>query len=354
MNAEVFAEWLRRQGHRVVRTASSYWYDAGPRVYQAFPYHWLIQPSARELRELLIGKGAVALRYSVPFDASDGKVSYHVVLESSTPYNLETLRAQARNGVRRGLSVCQVERIPVERLADEGWRLQQDTLDRQGRSRSMSQAEWQRICLAAKDLPGFEAWGAIVEGELAASVLTARIDDTCCVPYAQSLRKYLNKYVNNALFYTFSRDLLSRPGVNVIFYCLHSLDAPESVDEFKFRMSLTPKPVRQRVIFSPLLIPLCNNAGHTITERLLRRYPHNTMLAKAEGMLRFFLQGKHPADRQDWPECLTDRKKELLQSLDLPSPNPDESGAVRQESRSLTTDRALGSNDPSSTLVRRS
>jgi hypothetical protein len=78
------------------------------------------------------------------------------------------------------------------------------------------------------------------------------------------------------------------------------------------------------------------------------------MLAKAEGMLRFFLQGKHPADRQDWPECLTDRKKELLQSLDLPSPNPDESGAVRQESRSLTTDRALGSNDPSSTLVRRS
>ena len=102
MNAEVFAEWFRRQGHRVVRTASSYWCDAGPRVYQAFPYHWLIQPSAMELSGLLIGKGAVALRYSTPFDAIDGKVSYHVVLEGSTPYELETLRAQARNGVRRG------------------------------------------------------------------------------------------------------------------------------------------------------------------------------------------------------------------------------------------------------------
>ena len=104
----------------------------------------------------------MALRYSVPFDASDGKVSYHVVLEGSTPYNLEMLRAQARNGVRRGLCVCQVERIPVERLAEEGWHLQQDTLDRQGRSRSMSQANWQQICLAAKDLPGFEAWVDVV------------------------------------------------------------------------------------------------------------------------------------------------------------------------------------------------
>jgi len=317
MNAETFAEWVRRQGHRVVRTASSYWYDAGPRVYQAFPYHWLIQPSARELRELLISKGAAALRYSTPFDAPDGKVSYHVVLEPSTPYTLETLRAQARNGVRRGLSCCQVERIPFERLAEEGWVLQQDTLDRQGRRRSMSQADWQRICLAAKDLPGFEAWGAIVEGELAASVLTARIDDTCCVPYAQSLRQYLNKYVNNALFYTFSRELLSRPGVNMIFYGLHSLDAPESVDEFKFRMSLTAKPVRQRVVFSPLLMPVCNSAGYAIIERLLHRYPDNPMLAKAEGMLRFHLQEKHPADKQDWPECLTDRKQELLQSLNL-------------------------------------
>jgi hypothetical protein len=314
MNADIFAEWLRRQGHRVIRTPSSYWYDAGPRVYQAFPYHWLIQPSAGELRELLIGRGAAALRYSTPLDAIGGKVSYHVVLESSTPYNLETLRAQARNGVRRGLSICRIERIPVERLAEEGWLLQQDTLDRQGRSRSMSQSDWQRTCLAAKDLPGFEAWGALVDGELAASVLTARVDDTCYVPYAQSLRQYLNKYVNNALFFSVSGEMRSRSGVNMIFLCLHSLDAPESVDEFKFRMSFTPKPVRQRVVFSPLLMPVCNSAGHFIVERLLHRYPDKPMLAKAEGMLRFFLEGKRPLNEQDWPACLTPGEKELREA----------------------------------------
>ena len=49
MNAEIFAEWLRRQGHSVVRTTSSYWYDKSSRVYQAFPYHWIIQPTEEEL-----------------------------------------------------------------------------------------------------------------------------------------------------------------------------------------------------------------------------------------------------------------------------------------------------------------
>ena len=33
--------------------------------------------------------------------------------------------------------------------------------------KSMRQAEWQRICRAAEGLPGFEAWGAIHEDELA-------------------------------------------------------------------------------------------------------------------------------------------------------------------------------------------
>jgi len=305
MNAEIFAEWLRRQGQHVVRTKSSYWYDAGMRVYQAFPYHWLIQPSRRELRALLIGKGAVGLRYSTPFEAMDGKISYHVVLENGTPYDLDVLRAQARNGVRRGLNVCQVERIPFERLADEGWLLQKDTLERQGRSLSMRPADWQRTCLAAKDLPGFEAWGAIVDGELAASVLAVRVDDVYCVPYAQSLRKYLNKYVNNALFFSFSRELLSRPGVKMIFYNMESLDAPESVDEFKFRMNLKPKPVRQCVVFNPLLTPVCHSAGHAMVERLLCRYPNSPVLSKAKGMLRFHSEGQRASGEQNWPECLT-------------------------------------------------
>ena len=49
MNAEVFADWLAIQGHRVIKTANSYWFDQGPRAFQAFPYHHLINPGEREL-----------------------------------------------------------------------------------------------------------------------------------------------------------------------------------------------------------------------------------------------------------------------------------------------------------------
>jgi hypothetical protein len=313
MNADVFAEWLRRQGRQVIRTASSYWYDAGPRVFQAFPYHWLIEPSDRELRNLMLGRGIAALRYSTALTASSGAVSYHVVLRR--PYNLEMLRAQARNGVRRGLSRFQVERIAFERLADEGWGLQADTLERQGRARSMHQEEWQRVCRAADGLPGFEAWGAICDGELAAALLTARIDDTWCVPYALSHSRFLREHVNNALFYSVSCDLLAREDVGEIFFTVQSLDAPESVDDFKFRMSLVAEPVRQRVVFHPAVGPLAGNGAHALVLRLLARHPDDPMLAKAEGMLRFHIQGKRLLEAQEWPKCLTEHKAELFEAL---------------------------------------
>lgn len=311
MNPENFAEWLKRQGHKIYKTQSSYWYDAGPRVLQAFPYHWLIQPSKAELDELMWKEGILALRYSSPVEAYPGMISYHVVLNN--PYNLEMLRAQARNGVKKGLSTFQIVPISFERLADEGWLLQSDTLKRQDRIGSMGQYEWCQISLSAKDLRGFEAWGAISStGELASALLTCQVDDTFTVPYALSLGKYLPEHVNNAIFYEVSCNLLARDGISGIFFTVHSLDAPESVDEFKFRMNLVPKPVRQRVVFHPLLKPIANQSIHSFLGRMLKKYPGSRLLAKGEGMLRFYLKGIVPLEGQEWPKCLGDYKASLL------------------------------------------
>jgi hypothetical protein len=79
MTPEIFAEWFRRQGHRVVRTESSYWYEASRRVYQAFPYHWMIEPGEDELHDLLTKQHAIALRYSTPLQRHLGYISYHAV-----------------------------------------------------------------------------------------------------------------------------------------------------------------------------------------------------------------------------------------------------------------------------------
>jgi hypothetical protein len=303
MNTEIFVEWLRRQGHRVIRTPSSYWCDQGPRVYQAVPHHWRVQPSEQELRQLLLGERVIALRYSTPIEAAHGKASYHVVLEGAG-YGLERLSANARSTVQRGLKRCRVAPIPLNRLAAEGWRLQSDTQERQGRVGSLDPKRWERLTLAAQDLPGFEAWGALVHGDLAATILTACVDGVCYMLYPQSHRDYFASYVNNALAYTVTHEMLSRPGVEAIFYGLHSLDAPASVDEFKFRMGYVARPVRQRVLFHPWLRPVVNRASHAALRYLRQLRPASPTLAKAEGVWRFYLDGQRPLHQQPWPGCL--------------------------------------------------
>jgi hypothetical protein len=305
MNAEIFAEWIRCQGHKLVATSSSYWADFGPRVFQAFPYHWIIEPSENELTELLKEYKVLGLRYSTKLSALYGAASYHAIYKAES-YDYENLSKWARKNIRRGLRQCSIERIPFDRLADEGFALQIDTLARQGRKLDLEKKAWQMRCLSAKDLPGFDAWGAIVDGKLAASVITFQMDDWGYMLYQQCHRDYLAKHVNNALSFVVTKTIIERPAIKSILYGLHSLDAPPSVDEFKFRMGYFAKPVRQRVVFNPVFRSLVNPASHSLLRTARKLIPGNTTLSKAEGMARFYLQGKKSLAEQAMPLPLQD------------------------------------------------
>ena len=66
MNTENFAEWLRLQGYKVIRTTSSYWYEIKPRIFQAFPYHWLITPTSQELSDFVMRNKVLGARFFNP------------------------------------------------------------------------------------------------------------------------------------------------------------------------------------------------------------------------------------------------------------------------------------------------
>src|SRR4030042_6484991 len=159
MNADNFAEWLIRQGHKVIHTTSSYWVEFGPGVFQAFPYHWIITPPDSELIQLINDQRAICLRYSTPLNAPQGMLSYHSII-SEKPYCIEKLSSKSRSKIRRGLKRCRIQQISVDTLAQDGWRLQQDTIERQDRSDSMNQQQWIEICDATKGLADFEVWAA--------------------------------------------------------------------------------------------------------------------------------------------------------------------------------------------------
>lgn len=300
MNAEVFSEWLGRRGIRVLRTDSSYWHDQGLRVFQAFPYHRTVDPSADELRGLLRGNKAAALRYSAPIESSVGAVSYHVVLDQPG-YSLDKLSGNARRNVRKGLAYAEVQRIPLARLAGEGWKLQSETLERQGRAKAETQERWQRLCLSAEDLPGFEAWAALHEGRMVSSVLAFTCDDWVSILYAQSATNQLKHRVANALLFSISQEMMSRPSISQILHGMHSLDALGSVDEFKFRLDYEPRLVRQRVVLNPLLSPLLGRSTANLAGRLNARRPGMPRLRKFEGMVRMASEGRLPVDQQSPP-----------------------------------------------------
>ena len=314
MTPDIFAEWLRRRGQRVIRTANSYWVESGPRVFQAFPYHWIIEPAEEELLDFFRAQKAIGGRYSTPITTAEGCVSYHASYEAAT-YDFEDLSKWARKNTKRGLTRCSVEPISFDRLSDEGWELQHDTLNRQGRKLKFTKVDWQKICITARDLPGFEAWGALVGKQLAASVITFQMDNCCYMLYQQCHHLFLTDHVNNALSYCVTHTMIQRPSIKSILYGLHSLDAPASVDEFKFRMGYTARPVRQRVVFHPLVAPIANPLAQAGLKAVQKLFPGSAALAKAEGMLRFYLQGRRPLAEQDWPESMLDQKEAILAQI---------------------------------------
>ncbi len=322
---EIFSEWLRRQGHKVFRTHSSCWYDVNPRVYQAFPFHLLIQPSDEEIRQFLKTSGAIALRFFSPHDSCSGCASYYII-HDQPEYRLDLLDRRARQNVRTGTRNCVVEKIAIERLAEEGWSLEADTVARQGRREKVEKEAWMRYCLSAADLPGFEAWGAIVNGKLAATLFSYTYGEWVEFLTQQCHRDYLCARVNNALIFSVTETMLQRPGVKYIYYTHQSLDAPPSIDEFKLRMGYTANPVRQRILFHPLVKPLINKLSHRLLKQAVSWFPGSHTFGKTEGMVRYYLEGCRPPEEQEEPECLKDHHSQPEPS-DSPSPLVEKSPA---------------------------
>jgi hypothetical protein len=155
VNAETMAEWYRRQGYQVFQAAGFYWYEHSPRVFQAFPDHWVKEPPDRELNSFLVRHMAIGLRYSTPLTASCGALSYHAVHQDG-PYTMATLPGRARTAVRKGLRTLNVEPISLGLLAKEGWELryQHRSARAEPERNSLiggSAFVWQqRVCLALK------------------------------------------------------------------------------------------------------------------------------------------------------------------------------------------------------------
>lgn len=297
---EPFAHFLSATGHRVLRGAGAYWYDASRGFFLATPSHRQLRPSDEELAALFRHQPCAGLRFAAPLDGP-GKLSYQIVCDVRD-YGLDVLSGNVRSKVRRGLRRCEITPVTWATIAAHGITADRETLARQQRSVRLVGPAWDAYWAAAAASSTMEAWGAFVGGELAAFLITVLVDDSVEFLLARSRTDSLEAYPNNALVFEVARRMLVERGLRQITFGLESLEDVEALDQFKYGMGFRRAPLRQRVIFHPMLRGILRAASARAAVRRWAggREGRGGFWHKAVGLLRFAEEGGDLRGARQW------------------------------------------------------
>lgn len=283
MRENQMADFFRSLGHRIVQTKSCFWYSSQRFLYKNLPIHRNVDPAQSELAKVMIRGAALAIRYpGTPGEAAaDGGI--YVCADRS--YDFATLSANARSHTRRGLARNTVEQMDFNDLAVKAYPLITETNLRQtGKQPHRSESNWRSFCDLARGWPDLEAWGAFVDGELAAFIVAMLAEDCYYIHLQKSSSALLKHYSNNALLFTVMKTAMARPEVGWISNGQIALAAKEGLYHFKTSMGFAIHPFKEQVVFNPLMKPGLW-AGRAMTSRLARVHPENLFWRRASKAL---------------------------------------------------------------------
>lgn len=282
MNAEAIVPFLKQEGYQLMRTASGWWYNEyhQKRLYYPFPTHRLLNPTREEILDIFRRvPGAFAIRFLAPLE-NLGKKSF--VFVRRRPYDIAQLSANARSKVRRGLKRCEVRPLSWDELIPLAQVAHRDTQLRHGEREPQSLGISNRLQACA----AYEAWGAFVDGHLGAYLVTFSVDDWVHLIVNRSADEYLKFYPNNALVFTVTQQLLSRPAVSTVSYGWEPLYPLRTLAEFKTSMGFVEEPVRQRIIINPRMKALLSPAVCRVIEKIMALLrPADIRAKKLAGLL---------------------------------------------------------------------
>jgi hypothetical protein len=285
MEVAELAEFFRAQRYRVIETSSCFWYSTRSFIFRSFPAHRLVEPGSLELAKVMLRGPALALRYPSP--AHQAGVNGGLYVCSNRVYDLASLSPTARSHTRRGLARCHVERIDFRYLAHHGYGLTVDTHLRQYRKRpNATESQWHRYCETAGRLHDFEAWGAFIDGKLAAFTVTVLVEDCLDLHLGRSSSGLLHAYPNNALIFSIVKSKLRCREVGYVSFGPKALAASAGLDYFKISMGFELKPLTEHIEFNPLLKPFLMSLGSPLISRLAQHYPENPFWPRASKVLR--------------------------------------------------------------------
>jgi hypothetical protein len=279
MRENQMADFFRSLGHQIVQTRSCFWYSSQRFLYKNLPIHRNVDPSRSELAKVMIRGAALAIRYPGTPDEANADGGIYVCADRN--YDFATLSANARSHTRRGLARCTIEQMDFKDLAVKAYPLITETNVRQtGKQPHRSESHWKSFCELAGRWPDLEAWGAFVDGELAAFIVAMLAEDCYYIHLQKSSSAQLKNYSNNALLFTVMKTALARPEVGWISNGQIALAAKEGLYHFKTSMGFGIHPFKEQVVLNPLIKPGLS-IGKAVTSWRTRIDPENLFWRRA-------------------------------------------------------------------------
>ena len=283
MHESQMADFFGSLGHKIVQTKSCFWYSSQRFLYKNLPIHRSVEPSRSELTKVMLRGAALAIRY--PESPGDATPDGGMYICSDQNYEFASLSANARSHTRRGLARCTVARMDFKDLAVQAYPLITETNLRQtGKQPHRSESEWKTFCALADRWPDLEAWGAFVDGELAAFIVAMLAEDCYYIHLQKSASALLKHYSNNALLFTVMKTALARPEVGFVANGQIALAAKEGLFHFKTSMGFEIHPFKEQMVFNPLIRPGLW-AGKAVTSRLTKNRPESLFWRRASKAL---------------------------------------------------------------------
>ncbi|MCE5199148.1 MAG: GNAT family N-acetyltransferase [Armatimonadota bacterium] len=289
MDASQFANFWAVQGHRVISTQSCQWYNTEPFVYLSIPFHRMVTPDRVEMARVLGGGPALVMRYACPAEESKCNGGLYVCRDKN--YDIPSLNEKARNRTRRALRCCDVERVEFRDLMEWGHEINVQTYIRQNRDpKTLAYEKWARYCEAAADTPGFEAWGAYMDGKPAAYVVCALVEDCYHLLRQSSATDYLSYCPNNALTFAVTQEAIARPEVGYVSTGLKSVEDTYGLNRYKERMGYVLEPFRDQLVVQPFIKLLAGVGGSRAIRSLHQRNPGADFWRKAARVMDLIYQ----------------------------------------------------------------
>lgn len=280
-----YAKLMAAAGHRVVETASTWWYEAHPRWFLSVPIHQELEPTVNEIASVFAA-GAWAVRF--PCALGLGPTTYRSVCDDPG-YDLSTLGSTARRATRRGLERCTVRRVDFQELpAIGGLDISRSTLQRQHRAvPGDHDLYWGRLFAAAATIDDVECWGAFTDGELGAFVIAVTVGSSYYLLVLKSDTDLLPQYPNNALVYTVTQEALRRRHITEVSWGLEPLMANlDGLERFKTGMGFQERPIGQRLEVKPWVAGLLRGPAAWTLARLGSRPHAGQNLSRAAAVVR--------------------------------------------------------------------